>query len=538
MYKHIFYSILTVFLMAAVSSCKGPEGPMGPEGPAGKPGSIVTISSDGYWIIDGVKQPYKAVGEDGKNGSIPSIGTDGYWYIDGVKQPYKALGESGAPGSVLSIEEDGYWYIDGKKTAYKAVVDISKDNVFKVTFDSDGGSFINPEKVILEGKAKEPKIPLKSSSFVPFNNAEAGLYIASGTTVIVNYAFAGWYDGEELFDFDTPITANIDLKAKWTPYSIDFSGATGATDFDKVIDYVNDNPAEYAFLLDKNINVAGSTTRTLSEAGAKLTLVGLGSERKISLTSQGRILTVGSYGGSLDVELALGNNITLVGLTNGENGSGFDNNNSVLRVNAVLTMLAGSKITGNTSNASTATNGSGAAVFISFNGEGTAFNMKGGTITGNHSTSPIYGTTNGGLNAESGTIITLEGGSITGNSGTTGGDIYADRSYVTLSGAAEVGILTIFANSSSNTTVTVASGWSGNVASLNLWGNNATMSNVVYYWEGATVLEGTGLNATTVAKIPLGNFMNYISPGTTPGTTQPIGATHYIDDTTGVLTLK
>jgi len=209
----------------------------------------------------------------------------------------------------------------------------------------------------------------------------------------------------------------------------------------------------------------------------------------------------------------------------------------VLRVNAVLTMLAGSKITGNTSNASTATTGFGAAVYVAFNGEGTAFKMKGGTITGNHSSSNSYGTTNGGLNAANGAIITLEGGSITGNSGTLD-DIYADRSYVTLSGAAEVGILTIFANSSSNTTVTVASGWSGNVASLNLWGNNATMSNVVYYWEGATVLEGTGLNATTVAKIPLGNFMNYISPGTTPGTTQPIGATHYIDDTTGVLTLK
>jgi len=34
-----------------------------------------------------------------------------------------------------------------------------------------------------------------------------------------NYGFQGWYSGEALFNFDTPITANITLTAKWLVYA-------------------------------------------------------------------------------------------------------------------------------------------------------------------------------------------------------------------------------------------------------------------------------------------------------------------------------
>ena len=119
--KHIFYCILAVFFVAAISSCKE-----GKEGPAGKPGSVVTIGTDGFWYIDGNKTAYKAVGE---NGSMPSIGIDGYWYIDGEKTAYKAT------GSTLSIGTDGFWYINGEKTEYIAgVYSSDKDRIVVAKF--------------------------------------------------------------------------------------------------------------------------------------------------------------------------------------------------------------------------------------------------------------------------------------------------------------------------------------------------------------------------------------------------------------------
>ncbi|MBO7527533.1 MAG: leucine-rich repeat protein [Clostridia bacterium] len=49
----------------------------------------ISISNDGYWIIDEQKSDTKAVGKDGKE---YIIGQDGYWYLDGVKTEYKAVG--------------------------------------------------------------------------------------------------------------------------------------------------------------------------------------------------------------------------------------------------------------------------------------------------------------------------------------------------------------------------------------------------------------------------------------------------------------
>ena len=525
MYKNIFYCILAVFLVTAVSSCgkEGPEGKPGQNGQNGKDGSVVTISSDGFWVIDGVKQSVRAVGIP------PSISTDGFWVIDGEKTTYKAL------GSVVTISSDGYWVIDGEKTNYKAEVDIGTDNVFTVSFNSNGGSNVHPEKVILGGKAKEPNIPARNS-FVPHNSAEAGLYPSDGDLVDINYKLAGWYiEGEtEPFDFDVPITGNVNLKAEWTSNSIDF-GATGTDDFDKVIAYVNTHPAEYTLLLDEDISVAGSTSRALDVAGTKLTLAGLGGEQKISLTSMGRILTVGTDGVFTNAELVLGNNITLVGLTDGINGALIDNNGSVITVYGLFTMLNGSKVTGNTSSSSTAPTGEGAAVLIT--GTGATFTMKGGKITGNNSTTTVTGVTStayAGLNARANTIVTLEGGEITGNEGVSPlaqpGDVFIDRSIFTLSGTAKVGTLNTHFQTPAlpPTAITIASGWTGEVGTLNLSGNATVFTGVYPLWMGAggKILQGDGLSAATVAKFPLGLFI-----AQSTGSNQSISTTHYIDDT-------
>ena len=72
---------------------------------------------------------------------------------------------------------------------------------FTVTFNSDGGTHI-PGQVVESGRtAARPDDPTKEG-----------------------FTFAGWYRDQELtaeYDFDTPVTGNITLYAKWTPITPD-----------------------------------------------------------------------------------------------------------------------------------------------------------------------------------------------------------------------------------------------------------------------------------------------------------------------------
>ncbi len=69
---------------------------------------------------------------------------------------------------------------------------------YTVTFDSDGGTAVEKQTVASGKTATKPADPTKVA------------------TDSVTYIFAGWYNGNNLFDFATPITENITLKAKWT----------------------------------------------------------------------------------------------------------------------------------------------------------------------------------------------------------------------------------------------------------------------------------------------------------------------------------
>lgn len=70
----------------------------------------IEISTDGFWIINGVKTAYKAIGvdgEDGIDGVTPtiSISDDNYWVINGVKTSHKSKGDKGDPGADLCARE-------------------------------------------------------------------------------------------------------------------------------------------------------------------------------------------------------------------------------------------------------------------------------------------------------------------------------------------------------------------------------------------------------------------------------------------------
>ncbi len=76
---------------------------------------------------------------------------------------------------------------------------------YNVTFNTNGGSSVESQSVESGKKAERPANPKKSA------------------TEIVSYTFADWYSDSSLteaFDFDTPITKDITLFAKWNESKI------------------------------------------------------------------------------------------------------------------------------------------------------------------------------------------------------------------------------------------------------------------------------------------------------------------------------
>lgn len=153
-------------------------------------------------------------------------------------------------------------------------------NKHTVTFDSQGGSSVNAQEVVENGFATKPTNPTyaghtflhwalndkefnfettpitaaitllavwevnqevitytvtfdsKEGSNIPNQTVEANtLVIKPADPTKALYDFGGWYIGEVLYDFNTPVTSNITLEAKWTltpePTYVELSFAEG-----------------------------------------------------------------------------------------------------------------------------------------------------------------------------------------------------------------------------------------------------------------------------------------------------------------------
>ena len=94
-----------VLILASCTTEAGPKGEQGERGEKGEPGisPTVSISTDGYWIINGEKTETSALGKNGaqgpegpagRDGATVEISGDGYWIIDGTITNVKALGET------------------------------------------------------------------------------------------------------------------------------------------------------------------------------------------------------------------------------------------------------------------------------------------------------------------------------------------------------------------------------------------------------------------------------------------------------------
>ena len=81
---------------------------------------------------------------------------------------------------------------------------------YKIRFNSNGGSIVN--SILVKENTTIDKLPSPSKK---------------------NYEFVGWYLDDELFDFNTKITQNYNLEAKWKlmeakKYTISFDSIEGS----------------------------------------------------------------------------------------------------------------------------------------------------------------------------------------------------------------------------------------------------------------------------------------------------------------------
>jgi len=349
--------------------------------------------------------------------------------------------------------------------------------------------------------------------------ADAYLYEGAGPSDdAVGYVLDGWYSWET----DEPIFDDITLYPQWSCDAIDVSGASGANEVEKAIAYFNANVVdddEYTLFINNDVNIESQSivSNDNQAVNTKLTIVGLGEERKIGLSEE---RTKGPYipdflfyleGIDDDniVELVIGNNITLTGLCE---------NSPLIYVNvgSAFTMQPGSKIT-------EAHSVGTSIVWVA--SSSVKFTIDGGIITGNTTEGDDYSIAT--VYMEGG-YLEMIGGSISGNTSFIGDISLGSSGGSTISGDAEIGKLTMEYNNNFKP-LNIEAGWNGSVGSLNLLNAKAaitSLSDAISMWENVKLLQGDGL-ADAFANIGLGDFV-YAYNSTLD--TQPITDTHYIAD--------
>lgn len=120
-------------------------------------------------------------------------------YEDGTFKPKKVLTRAEA----MVLLEKSY---EISKSGMKEEQKEEQKQELKVTFDSNGGTSIEPQMVKKGEKVKRPKDPTKEST-----------------------QFIGWFMDGVLFNFDTVIEKDIVLKAKWNESSGSSSSNNGST---------------------------------------------------------------------------------------------------------------------------------------------------------------------------------------------------------------------------------------------------------------------------------------------------------------------
>jgi TolB-like protein len=180
------------------------------------------------------------------------------------------------------------------------------------------------------------------------------------------------------------------------------------------LDWLKENVesgGNYLIELNANETISPKTLSYEGKSKITITIVGVGENRNIFLSSNGRMFTINA-----DVTLVLENNVTLQGRS--------QNNGSLVYVNGgALIMNAGSTITGNINS------NLGGGIFL---GSGT-ITMNGGIISDNTASS------GGGISVNTGTF-TMNDGTISDNTANgSGGGVYLERATFNMRGGTITG---------------------------------------------------------------------------------------------------
>ena len=136
------------------------------------------------------------------NGTLSISVADGYDLLSASGQV--ATSNYGTPSLVnFAVNNNVATYTSNANFNIKSLTvtyQVSPGTTYTVTFNTDGGNSISSQTVVENGTANIPNDPEKNSD----EN--------------YNYTFDSWYSDAELqneYDFDTPVTADLTLYAKW-----------------------------------------------------------------------------------------------------------------------------------------------------------------------------------------------------------------------------------------------------------------------------------------------------------------------------------
>lgn len=170
----------------------------------------------------------------------------------------------------------------------KLVIKEANNQIFTVTFNASGGTSVSPVRVEKDGVINEPK------------------------TTRSGYEFLGWYLGNNKFDFNTKITSNITLVAKWekvggegpdVPTVIPVTSVS--LDFKKIYLGLGDTKTVTATVRPSNATNKNVAWKSSNEAVASVV-----NGRITGIKEGTAIITATSGGKSSSVEVVVRNNNT------------------------------------------------------------------------------------------------------------------------------------------------------------------------------------------------------------------------------------
>lgn len=176
MKKLLLYSLFSLSLLAVPSCSKDKE-----DEPTTIPVSSLTLDNTSITIVEGETFTLTATvtPDNATNKTVSWTTSD-------------AAVATVSDGKVYAVKE-GEATITAKAGEKSTECKVSvKSIIFTVTFDSDGGSWVSPQNVENGKTATYPKTPYNS-----------------------NLYFKGWYIDDKEYDFSTPVTSDITLKAHW-----------------------------------------------------------------------------------------------------------------------------------------------------------------------------------------------------------------------------------------------------------------------------------------------------------------------------------